>query len=157
MLTELSTTTFTDSFSAQNTEADLFLYLSSHLNRERLYSELADEQNKFFLAVLDEQPIGYLKLSESKPGRQSLTMLSIEIERLYVRKEFHDKKIGAALMQYAIDFALANSFLLIWLGVWEKNQKAILFYKKWGFEIFGDHIFMLGNDAQTDLLMRKEL
>ena len=81
----------------------------------------------------------------------------MEIERLYVFKKFHDKKIGAALMQSCIDVALKQKCEIIWLGVWEHNAKAISFYEKWGFTKFGSHDFILGDDIQKDFLMMKDL
>jgi ribosomal protein S18 acetylase RimI-like enzyme len=60
-------------------------------------------------------------------------------------------------MEAAIQIAMDHKKAVIWLGVWEHNRRAIDFYIKWGFKRFGEHIFMLGEDAQTDLLLRKTL
>ena len=82
---------------------------------------------------------------------------ALEIARIYAVQKSIGKGVGRALMQHCIEIARQRNFRIIWLGVWEKNQKAITFYSKWGFEKFGDHMFMLGNDPQTDWLMKKVL
>lgn len=81
----------------------------------------------------------------------------MEIARIYALQSYIGKGVGSALMKKCIDQACELNKEIIWLGVWEKNQKAIHFYRKWGFEKFGTHIFILGDDPQTDWLMKKEL
>jgi ribosomal protein S18 acetylase RimI-like enzyme len=81
----------------------------------------------------------------------------MEIVRLYVLPESIGHGIGARLMQECIDTATSRGFETLWLGVWERNGRAIQFYQKWGFEEVGSHIFQLGSDAQTDLIMQKPL
>jgi len=78
----------------------------------------------------------------------------MEIERIYVLQSMHGKRVGHLLLQTAISEAVASSMEFLWLGVWEQNVKAIQFYKRHGFVAFGTHVFMLGNDAQTDILMK---
>ncbi|MGZ3867413.1 MAG: GNAT family N-acetyltransferase, partial [Bacteroidia bacterium] len=82
---------------------------------------------------------------------------NIEIERIYVQKKHHDKKAGYAIMQKCIEFAKEKKFEVIWLGVWEKNERALKFYEKVGFEKFGTHNFQLGDDAQNDYLVKMDL
>jgi len=60
-------------------------------------------------------------------------------------------------MQYCLKYAIDTQHDVIWLGVWEHNHNAVHFYKQWGFEIFGAHPFILGDDKQTDVLMKKQL
>lgn len=110
-----------------------------------------------FLALLDSTPIGYAKLRDVKIPAELKGTRNIELERLYVLKAYHDKKAGAALMQYCITYARQNNYEVMWLGVWEHNSRAINFYSKWGFTVFSAHIFRLGTDEQTDLLMKKAL
>ena len=85
------------------------------------------------------------------------TANSLEIERIYVLKEFLGKTIGQLLLEHAFQIAREKGNENVWLGVWEENKRAIRFYQKNGFEEFDKHIFMLGEDAQTDILMRKKL
>jgi len=81
----------------------------------------------------------------------------MEIERIYVLKDFHGKNIGQLLFEKAIELATQKNANYIWLGVWEENPRAINFYKKNGFVEFDKHIFVLGDDEQTDIMMRLEL
>lgn len=82
---------------------------------------------------------------------------ALEIARLYVLKDKIGTGVGKGLMISSIDIAKQKSKQVIWLGVWEKNARAIDFYTKWGFEKFGEQEFLLGNDLQNDWLMKKEL
>jgi ribosomal protein S18 acetylase RimI-like enzyme len=72
-------------------------------------------------------------------------------------KEFQGKGLGLVLLSKAIAVANTLTKSYIWLGVWEKNDKAILFYKKNGFYIIGKHPFLMGEEEQTDFIMRKDL
>jgi ribosomal protein S18 acetylase RimI-like enzyme len=82
---------------------------------------------------------------------------TIELERIYVGKEFHGSGLGFQLIKRSEEFARDNRYSTMWLGVWKRNQKAMRFYEKCGFEIFDEHIFILGKDEQVDWLMKKEL
>jgi ribosomal protein S18 acetylase RimI-like enzyme len=82
---------------------------------------------------------------------------ALEIERLYMHRDFQGLGLGSALMQKALDVARARGKKYVWLGVWEGNNKARAFYHKHGFYPFGSHPFVMGDDRQTDLLMRKDL
>lgn len=72
-------------------------------------------------------------------------------------KEYHGKKVGQLLYEKAIQVGLALGASYVWLGVWEKNLRAISFYRKNGFVEFDKHIFRLGNDEQTDIMMKRRL
>ncbi len=111
----------------------------------------------FFFVRVNSEVAGYCKLRKSTPPLALGATHAIELERLYVLQAYQKKNIGGSLMQYCIDLATANGYKILWLGVWEHNHNAMRFYKKWGYTQFGDHIFMLGNDVQTDLLMKRAL
>ncbi len=81
----------------------------------------------------------------------------LEIERIYVLKEYHGKKVGQLLYENAIKIAKSKNAEYVWLGVWEKNPRAIRFYEKNGFVAFDKHIFKLGNDKQTDIMMKLKI
>ena len=104
-----------------------------------------------------EKVVGYAKVKEGKSPKELNSENGIEIERIYTLSEYRGKSVGKLLMQTCIDIALKRGYTEIWLGVWEYNPRAIAFYEKWGFEKFGSHPFLLGNDLQTDLLMKKKL
>jgi len=153
----ISAATFHETFSGQNKREDMEKYMDEKFNRSQVASELADLENKFFIAYQDEKLVGYAKLREASYPEQNRDMKAIEIERIYVLKTYHHQKIGASLMQYCLDYSRDHFFQTIWLGVWELNPRAIRFYENWGFEKFGSHIFILGNDRQRDILMKKDL
>jgi GNAT superfamily N-acetyltransferase len=156
LLTGLSVTTFGDTFGGQNRKVDMDKYLAEVMSLENLTTELADEANYFFIAWHSSMPAGYAKLRANREP-DIIAVLPLELERIYVLREYQDKKAGAALMKHCIDFAKSNGHDVLWLGVWELNHKAIGFYKKWGYEFCGSHPFLLGDDLQTDVLMRKDL
>ena len=79
---------------------------------------------------------------------------AFEIERIYVDKAYLGKKIGQLLFEKAIELAKSKNATYVWLGVWEENYRALAFYEKNGFVPFDKHVFMLGSDAQTDIMMK---
>lgn len=156
-LAKLSTDTFFETFASFNTKEDMAAYLSQHFTPARLREELEDPASAFVIARYDGTLAGYMKLKRSVAPEELGAQQTLEIERLYVLQPYQSKKVGAALMQHAIDTARGEGARVLWLGVWEHNPKAIAFYERWGFETFGSHGFQLGSDLQTDLLMKLEL
>lgn len=156
LLVDISRTTFYDTFWEQNTKEDMQAFLDGNFSSKVLKDEMLAPGNYFFFAKLDGEIAGYTKLSteatEVLPGEDVL-----EIVRIYVIKDKLSAGIGKALMDFAISFARQNHKKTVYLGVWEHNERAISFYKKRGFVKFSEHLFMLGNDPQTDWLMKKDL
>lgn len=149
--------TFRDTFDEMNTPENMMLYLNSTFTLKRIGTELQEPGSVFFLAEDEETPVGYarIRLSETPEGLTAKNPM--EIERLYADKKYLGKRVGHLLMNSCLRHAKDHGHDAVWLGVWEHNARAIAFYEKWGFEKFGDHIFMLGEDAQTDILMKKAL
>lgn len=156
-LNELSITTFCDAFGPDNSQEDMDKYVAEEMSIPKLTDELKDGNNIFFIAWMKDEMAGYAKMRLHKKPEELSANNPIEIERIYVLQKYHGQKIGTALMSHCINHALASKHDVLWLGVWEHNHHAIAFYNKWGFEIFGTHPFVLGNDHQTDLLMKKQL
>lgn len=146
--------TFSETFSAGNTEENLNKYLEEGFSVEKLSSELADQNTRFFFVKEDGQIIGYLKLNFGQSQTELKDDSALEIERIYVLQEFHGKKVGQILYDKAIEIAKESKLSYVWLGVWEENKRAISFYKKNGFVEFDKHIFKLGSDEQTDIMMK---
>ncbi len=153
----ISIQTFTETFSEQNTESDMHYYISEKLSIEKLNQELSSNNSEFYFLKIDRHIIGYLKLNTGQSQTEIQSATSLEIERIYVIKEFHGKNIGQILIEKAITIAKEKQCNYIWLGVWEKNLRAISFYKKNGFNQFDKHIFKLGEEEQIDILMKLEL
>jgi diamine N-acetyltransferase len=153
-LQEISKQTFFETFAAENSEENMRQYLEEGFSIERLTAELSDPNTDFYFALLGNKIIGYLKLNSGASQTELKDEKAIEIERIYVLKEFHGKKVGQILYGKAMEVAKQKQADYVWLGVWEKNQRAINFYRKNGFVAFDKHIFKLGNDEQTDIMMK---
>ncbi len=146
--------TFAETFAAHNTEEDMQLYLTENFSTEKLTAELANNNAQFYFATLDNEVIGYLKVNFGASQTELKDESAIEIERIYVRKDFHGKGAGQLLYEKALQIAKQVKATYVWIGVWEDNQRAIRFYKKNGFIPFDKHIFRLGKDEQTDIMMK---
>jgi diamine N-acetyltransferase len=109
------------------------------------------------LTFLHEGIVGFLRLRKSDEVADKLGNNSIELHRLYIHPDYKGMGIGNKLMETALTYSRQSKFDWIWLGVWEKNLNAQKVYAKWGFEKFSEHTFHMGNDAQTDWLMKKAL
>jgi len=156
-LKEIGKLTFAETFSSDNSEEDMQKYLEEGFSSEKLKTELRDKNAEFYFAELDDKVIGYLKANFGQSQTEMKGENALEIERIYVLKEFHGKKVGQILYNKAIELAKEKSVEYIWLGVWEHNPRAIRFYEKNGFVAFDKHIFKLGNDEQTDIMMKLKL
>ena len=156
-LSTLGATTFQEAFQDDNTPEDMAAYVRENFTPEHLTAELSDPLATFLIAEVSERPVGYTKLRRSEPEPCLQGMNPLELVRLYVLAEYIGQGVGAALMQTCIEQAKDRGHDTLWLGVWEKNIRAIHFYRKWGFEQKGSHVFQLGSDAQTDLLLERHL
>lgn len=132
-------------------------YLEEGFCLEKLSSELEDDNSAFYFATWEKNVIGYLKLNFGQSQTDLKDDRALEIERIYVLKEFHGKNVGQLLYDKAIQIARQANADYVWLGVWEENPRAISFYKKNGFVEFDKHIFQLGDDKQTDIMMKLNL
>ena len=156
-LRELSIQTFKETFEEVNTEEDMQKYLDENLSIEKLKTELENVNSEFYFAENNGEILGYLKLNFKDAQTEKLEENHFEIERIYVLKAFLGQKIGQILFDKAIEIGREKNLEYVWLGVWEENHRAIRFYGKNGFEIFGKHDFVLGEDVQTDLLMKMKI
>jgi ribosomal protein S18 acetylase RimI-like enzyme len=155
LLAELGARTFADSFAADNTPDDMAAYLVKSFSPGKQAAELAEPGTVFLIAEDGGQPLGYTRLRGGNEPKCINGLHPVEIVRLYSIKEMIGRGVGAALMQACIDEARRRGCDVIWLDVWEKNPRAIAFYRKWGFEKVGEQGFQLGDDMQTDWLMAR--
>jgi diamine N-acetyltransferase len=149
--------TFRETFAEHNTEENMRQYLEEGFSLEKMTAEINNPHSEFYFAAQEEQVIGYLKVNFGPAQTEIKNDNAMEIERIYVLQEFHGKNIGQMLYEKAIQVAQAAKVEYVWLGVWEKNQRALRFYQKNGFTAFDKHIFVLGDDAQTDIMMKQVL
>lgn len=157
LLRTISVQTFTETFAHQNLENNMRKYVSDNLSLEQLSKELKSKDSEFYFLKLNNQILGYLKLNKNEAQTELKNNTTLEIERIYVKQEFHGKQFGKLLLQKAIDIAKEQGCQTIWLAVWEHNLKAIAFYKKNDFKEFDKHNFQLGDDLQEDIMMKMNL
>ena len=156
-LQKIGRQTFQETFSASNSEENMKNYLEEGFSNEKLTAELSEKNSEFYFASLDGEIIGYLKINFGDSQTELKDSKALEIERIYVSKDFHGKSVGQLLYDKAIEIAKQKDVEYVWLGVWEENPRAISFYKKNGFIEFDKHIFKLGDDEQTDIMMKLKL
>lgn len=157
IIQKLGRETFYETFAPHNSEEEMQNYLDKSFASEKLTAELNNTDSQFFIAWEEDLAIGYLKVNSGKAQTELQDDTSLEIERIYVKSSHHGKKVGQILYDKALEIAQQEKKKYIWLGVWDKNLRAVNFYKKNGFVEFDKHIFRLGNDEQTDLMMKKTL
>ena len=156
-LQQIGRQTFSETFAESNSAQNMAKYLEEAYSFEKLNEEINNPNSLFYFAMLDKKVIGYLKLNMGVSQTELKDNDALEIERIYVLKDFHGKKVGQLLFDKAIEIAKAQQVAYVWLGVWEENKRALQFYTKNGFIEFDQHVFMLGDEAQTDIMMKLEL
>lgn len=157
ILQEISIETFNDTFKDQNSPENMKAYLESAFNSNQLEKELSNVYSQFFLVYFHHEIAGYLKVNTNDAQSEEMGDESLEIERIYVKSHFQKQGLGKYLLNKAIEMAIKRKKKKIWLGVWEKNENAIAFYKKMGFVQTGAHSFDMGDEEQTDFIMVKTL
>jgi len=157
VLVEISVNTFISAFEKQNDPEDFKVYMATAFSKEQLKKELLDENTSFYLVYNEKDIVGYFKLNTKDTQTEPLGNDSVEIERIYVLDEFQGQNIGQKMLLKTIEIAKEKRLTFIWLGVWENNTAAIRFYERHGFVKFDTHSFYIGNDKQTDWLMRLDL
>lgn len=156
-LQKIGKMTFAETFTAQNSEENIKEDLKNGFSLEKLKKELSDKSAEFYCAKIDKKTIGYLKLNFGQSQTEMKSEDALEIERIYVLKEYHGRKVGQILYEKAMERAKEKNVEYVWLGVWEENPRAIRFYEKNGFVVFDKHVFRLGEDEQTDIMMKLQL
>jgi diamine N-acetyltransferase len=150
-------TTFYETFAARNTEENIRQYLNKSFSTGKLTAELTNPDSEFYFALSDDRVVGYLKINYGSAQTELKDVKAVEIERIYVLREFYGKAVGQALFEKTVLIARERNAEYLWLGVWGENHRAVGFYRKNGFVQFGTHIFMMGKSEQTDLMMRLDL
>lgn len=157
LLAEFGARTFSETFAPDNSPEDMTAYLVSAFSTAQQAAELTDPDCLFLIAEAGGIAVGYAMLRFGNVLDSVTGDKPIEIVRLYVSQESLSTGVGAALMQACIGEAKQRGYETLWLGVWEHNQRARAFYRRWNFQEVGTHIFQLGNDPQTDILMERNL
>ncbi len=156
LLVQLCRKSFYDAWAKSYNDDDICAYMDEYFTDEKIKSEIQNIDESYYIAYENENPAGYLKLRKNKEGNLG-DVTAIELQRLYIHKDSQGKGIGKSLIEFAIEISRRKKIEIIWLGVWEKNTEAIKLYSNYGFEIYGNHCFVMGNDRSTDLLMKRKL
>ena len=156
-LQEISYETFNDTFKDQNSPENMYAYLESAFSLKQLEKELTNTYSEFFFVYFNNEVAGYLKINTHDAQSERMSDESLEIERIYIKKNFQKRGLGKDLLHTALTIAIERKKKKIWLGVWKKNEDAIAFYEKMGFVQTGAHSFYMGNEEQIDYIMTKTL
>ncbi|SFR12029.1 MULTISPECIES: GNAT family N-acetyltransferase [unclassified Paenibacillus] len=157
ILQEISIETFNDTFKDQNSPENMKAYLERAFNFKQLEEELSNDSSEIFFIYFNEELAGYLKVNMNDAQSEKLGDESLEIERIYIKNKFQKHGLGKYLLNKAMEIAMEHNKKKIWLGVWEKNENAIAFYKKMGFVQTGAHSFYMGDEEQIDFIMTKTM
>lgn len=156
-LSLLAERTFRDAFAAMNTAEDIELHCQNSYSEAIQAGEISNQNMVTLLAEEDGRLVGFAQLRWGGAPDCVLGRLPGEIQRLYVVSDWHGKGIAQDLMSACLEKLRIRSSDTVWLGVWERNPRAIAFYKKFGFAEVGDHVFPLGSDPQRDIVMARSL
>ncbi|MGO4905032.1 GNAT family N-acetyltransferase [Flavobacterium sp. W20_MBD1_R3] len=151
---KISIQTFKETFAAVNTPENITNYINESFNTEQITTELNRADSQFYVAYSNSEAVGYLKINFGDAQTETINENALEIHRIYVVQSFHGKNIGQLLLDKAKVIAQSTGVAVIWLGVWEENHRVLRFYTKNEFVVFDKHVFTLGKDKQTDLLMQ---
>ena len=157
LLAAISRETFYTAFAHLNNANDMEAYAAKSFTHQQLVQECNTPGSRFYFATVDNLIAGLMKLNTGAAQNEFKDMNSLEVERLYVLAAYQGRQIGRQMLEFALKWALSQRHEFMWLGVWEHNVNAIRLYERMGFILCGSHDFMLGNDRQTDLLMKKVL
>lgn len=152
LISDLSNATFIETYRGTCTDDDLVNFINKCFAENIIEEELQSEDEFYFIAFTDGLPAGYMRIKEDYNDLPAMKKYkALELKRIYVLQEYQSNKVGTALMNFALQFAADKNYEVLWLGVWEGNEKARRFYKNFGFEDTGERaIFYIGNTAQTD-------
>ena len=157
ILSELGARTFYDTFAKDNTPENIDAYLKKSFSPDIQRNELLQPAVVFLIAEVEGIPVGYAQLLLNSIDESVQGTRPLEIRRIYASQEYLGKGVGKELMRATVKEVRERGCDCIWLGVWEKNQPAINFYRKWGFREVGTPVFFVGDDPQNDFVMELTL
>ena len=157
LLAELGARTFSETFAADNKAEDMAAYLAASFSPAKQTEELLDALSLYLIAEIETEAVAYAQLHSGVAPECVTGDAPIELVRFYVTRQWHGRGVSGPLMRACIDEARRAGHRTMWLGVWERNGRAQAFYRKWGFQKVGEHIFQLGSDPQNDVLMEMKI
>lgn len=157
LLRDISIKTFVDAFGDQNTVSDMEMYIAESRNLLQVEKEFNDPNAILLFTESEGEITGFMKINEKDSQSRKFDQSSLELERIYLLEGHQGRGYGEQMIHHFEQMGIGLGVEMIWLGVWKKNPRAVAFYKKHGFEIFGEHDYLIGTDLQRDYLMRKML
>ncbi len=160
-LARLAERTFRDAFGAMNTPEDMDHHCRASYGEALQAAEIADPARLTLLACEAEQTAGgaviagYAQLRWGPAPACVQARAPGEVQRIYVDARWHGRGVAQALMAACLRELQARGADVAWLGVWERNPRAIAFYRKLGFVERGEHVFQVGSDPQRDVVMAR--
>jgi ribosomal protein S18 acetylase RimI-like enzyme len=156
-LSRLAATTFRETFERDTTPEDMARYLADAFTPGRQAAEISDADSAMLIAehtddAGERELVGYAHVVSGPAPPAVREPAPVELKRIYVLRAWQGRRVAQALMEAALDAARTGGAQTVWLGVWERNARAVAFYRKYGFTQVGEHDFLLGNDVQTDWL-----
>jgi ribosomal protein S18 acetylase RimI-like enzyme len=156
-LSVLAERTFCAAFAASNSTANMQLHCAASYGQALQLDEIRDPSRETWVAEANQRLVAYVQLRLDAVASVVIGARPVEIQRFYVDASHHGTGLAHHLMAHVLARAEVAGSAELWLGVWERNPRALAFYRKWGFNVVGDHIFMLGDDRQRDLIMRRDV
>ncbi|MBP2058051.1 ribosomal protein S18 acetylase RimI-like enzyme [Lactobacillus colini] len=156
-LQKISRLTFKETFGADNSAENMAEFLDKAYDEEKLLKEIKNPNSQFFFLLVDNKVAGYLKVNEADAQSEDVAKNALEVERIYLSKDYQHRGLGLVLIKLAEKIARENNKDNMWLGVWEHNLNAQKFYQKDGFKRISQHTFIVGDDPQTDYILLKSL
>lgn len=157
VLSDMGKLTFTQSYASIIPVEELAGYTSRAFSLEQIGAELSTGEITYLLAFAGTEPCGYSKLVPSSPPPAINGPNPVELVRLYVLPEWTGKGIGTRLIKETLDAAVERGYSSCWLRVWTGNERAIEFYRDWGFRAVGHEPYNVGRCTETVVLMIREL
>jgi diamine N-acetyltransferase len=156
-LSVLAEGTFRAAFVESTSAANMQLHCAVNYGQALQVAEIREPSRETWVAEADERLVAYVQLRLKATSTVIVDERAVEIQRFYVDASHHGTGLAHDLMAHVLARAEAAGSAELWLGVWERNQRALAFYRKWGFDVVGEHIFNLGDDPQRDLVMRRDV
>jgi diamine N-acetyltransferase len=156
LIIEIGRQTQLETFLKDNKPEVMYAYLEETFGKEIIENELLDTNSAYFISERDGIPVGYIKLRFDNFAENELAgPNSAELQRIYILASQKGNGFGKLQLEFSYNYLKEKGYEIIWLGVWEKNFYAQEFYKKNGFERFGEHPFWFGGELQNDYLMKR--
>jgi diamine N-acetyltransferase len=154
-LSLLAEATFRAAFAESTSPANMLLHCAAKYRQALQLAEIREPSRETWVAEVGNGLVAFVQLRLDAASPVALGERPVEVQRFYVDASQHGTGLAHHLMAHVLARAEEAGAAELWLGVWERNLRALAFYRKWGFDVVGEHIFKLGEDPQRDLIMRR--